>query len=122
MKKIIIALAMIVMIVSVVNAEVSGSLSTKVLPKYVNGDGVIFYDKPVVWTNLFIGSSNGLYVDLWDSKGFSGQNYGNEIDLDGGYAKDGLEIGMAYWNITPVTTLNKSDMVSPQPAFIATDP
>lgn len=103
---------------STASAEISGSFSSKFRPKYVGGDGALFYNEPVVQSNLFVGFSNGVYVDVWGSKSLaSGQNYGNEVDPAIGYAKNGLDMGLAYWNLMPVGTLSSEDMLSPYVGF-----
>lgn len=107
-----------VVLVSTANAEVNGSFSSQLRPKYVGGDGAVFYNNPVVQSNLFVGFSNGVYVDVWGSKSLtSGQNYGNEVDSAIGYAKNGLDIGLAHWNLMPVSTLSSEDMLSPYVEF-----
>lgn len=114
MKKVIsVVMTVAVMMFSVANAEVSGNLSTKFLPQYVGGDGAVAYDQEVVQTNLFIILPNSIYFDFLGSKSFTGQNYGNELDFTAGYSKEDFNVGISYWNLLPVDTLNKDDMLSP---------
>lgn len=118
MRKMMLVVMVVLALVSTANAEISGSLASHCQPKYVGGDGALFYDDSVVQSNLFVGFSNSVYVDIWGSKSVSdGQNYGNEVDLAIGYAKNGLDIGLAYWNLMPVGTFSNEDILSPYAGF-----
>lgn len=100
-------------------ADITGSFSTKVLPKYVFGDGVLGYNS-VVWQNdLFFNLPGGFSLDLWDSKGFNGRSYGNEWDATGAYAHciDGTgvcySVALAFYNLKPTGSIGKKDVISP---------
>lgn len=105
MKKIILAVAMVVMMVSVASAEPSGSLSSTTAAKYVGGAGTNFYNAPVQQTDLFIILPHGFYVDFWNSLPINGKdNFGKEVDWTIGWsgkiAESGLkaDIGISYYD------------------------
>lgn len=120
MKKIILAVFMMVVImVSVANAEVSGSFSTKMVGKYVANNGFVLYDKAVQQTDLFILLPKEFYADLWISLPWDGkENFGKEVDgtlgWNGALGSTGLmaDIGVSYFNYIGLAE-SKGDMINP---------
>lgn len=97
----------------------SGTVSTKFLPKYVCGNDTVAHDKPVNQTNLFVSLGNGLYANIWGSKSLVGAGYGNEIDATIGYAGPlgktsnlKMDAGLSYFIMIPMDTMNQ-DIISP---------
>lgn len=100
--------------------RVSGVVSTKVLPKYVLGNANVAHNEGVLHTNALLKMSNGVYVDIFNSKSLSGAEYGNEVDATLGYAtlldKDraiGINIGASYFALAPVLDTTRGDIFKP---------
>jgi hypothetical protein len=100
-------------------ADISGTVSSKVLPRYVSGDGTLVYSDAVVQSEAII-SYNNFYFDLWGSKGLGEDGYGNEVDVFFGYAGKHFDAGIVYFDIEPVFTEDRTDIVCPY-AKIFTD-
>lgn len=120
MKKImIVAAVLVVMVASVVSAEVSGSVSTKLLAEYVSPVGFVFYDKPIQQAELFVALPNGFYADLWVSMPLNGKNnFGKEVDYTLGWSGDlagtGLRLnaGVSYYDCINLFS-SKGDVINP---------
>lgn len=70
-------------------------LTSKVKDAYLGVNGGVFYDKPVVQSDLYLGLSNGVYADVWVSSGFNGdRDFDKEIDLTVGV--NGSAAGIDY--------------------------
>ena len=98
--------------------QVTMTLSVDWLSEYV-ADGIVFLDKPVVQTDLYVTLPHGIYLDIWHSVGLNDGNFssdfGDEIDYTIGWSgniKDNLvlNVGIAYFDLVDVGTFS-SDMV-----------
>jgi len=106
MKKILFAaVALVVVVATAATAEISGSISTKTVAKYVGSAGTKFYDAPVQQTDIFISLPKGFYVDFWNSMPLNGkENFGKEDDWTVGWngkiGESGLkaDIGISYYD------------------------
>lgn len=120
MKKMIIAVVvLVVMMAAAASAEVSGSVSTKMLTEYVSPVGFVFYDKPVQQSELFVALPAGFYADLWVSMPLDGRNnFGKEVDYtlgwSGEFAGTGLWLnaGVSYYDCINLFT-SKGDVINP---------
>lgn len=124
MKKVICLLvaAFVLFAISSVSAEekVSASISTRLLPKYVLDNGILAYDRTVVQTDILLRFPSGFYIDLWDSKGFVGENRGNQVSPTVGYNllisrenKIGIDFGLTYLDLSPVSRVPRGDRIEP---------
>ncbi len=82
------------------------------------GSGSVLYDEPVMQSDLFIAFDSGLYLDLWNSKSFSGKwngNLGNEVDYGIGWAgkvRDfNVDIGVTYFDEPKMFNLKSGDII-----------
>lgn len=124
MKKVISLLVVpfVLFAISYVSAEekVSASISTKLLPKYVLDNGILAYNRTVVQTDILLRLPSGFYVDLWGSKGFVGENRGNQVSPTVGYNllisqenEIGIDLGLTYNNLSPVSRVPRGDRIEP---------
>jgi hypothetical protein len=113
MKKIsrIVAFALLLAVGLTVNASAQTySFTTKFFDTYRGANGGLFYDGPVIQSDLFISFQNGLYGDLWVSRGGKARwmdEFDSEVDYNAGWANDILDLGVMYID---VSTLAASDV------------
>jgi hypothetical protein len=81
----------------------------RILSKYVDADGAVFYDGAVAQADLTVSVSNGLYLNVWQSRGLRGHRDGqvlNETDYHIGWAGEvgGLTIDVSggYYDLAPI--------------------
>lgn len=97
----IFAVALILAVGLTVNAsaQTNYTLTTKVFDKYLGANGSVFYDAPVIQPDLFVAFQNGVYADLWASRGDAGQwgeDFDSEINVSGGWANEFFDGGILY--------------------------
>ncbi|MEN9405194.1 MAG: hypothetical protein RLY47_153 [Candidatus Parcubacteria bacterium] len=86
------------------------SFTTKLIDTYRGANGGLFYDGPVIQSDLFISFQNGLYGDLWVSRGGKAgwmDEFDSEVDYNAGWANNILDLGVMYID---VSTLAASDV------------
>lgn len=101
------------------------TFSSKYFSKYVGDTGVVFYDKPVVQSEINVSLPKGFYANLWYSTSLvhSGLNTndGNEFDPTLGWSGDvagvTLDAGITYFDIRPVGTFGRGDVWQPYIEF-----
>ncbi len=102
--------------------DYSLAFSTKILPRYVSGSsGAVFYDRPVLQTDLFLTMPHGLWFDLWLSKGLDdfglAENYSNEVDYGFGWTGEiktlCITAGVYYFDLMKVLRVPSGDLVQP---------
>ena len=102
------------------SAECTKTIATSVYNQYAFAEiGTVFYDKPVVQTDLAFGCGDMTY-DLWNSSQFSGpgayghRGAGDEFDLtatfnhtyDTGFGPIAIEVSGAYWLVDNFSRMN----------------
>lgn len=101
--------------------EVSLSVSGKVWSRYLGSDGVVYLDKPVFQTDIFVSLNAGYYIDIWHSAGLDdadlSSNFGDELDLTFGRGFNwkgyGVDIGIIYIDGLPTFHMKEGDFVEP---------
>lgn len=93
----------------------NGTIQSSVLNKYVDTDGLVYYDKPVIQTEFtYALGSKGFYLDIWDSQALNGKrNFGDEIETSLGWSHDGavsVDVGISYYDILPLFKGPKGDV------------
>jgi hypothetical protein len=102
MKKIsrIVAFALLLAVGFTVNASAqTGTVTFKYIDKYLGSNGGIFFDGPVIQPDIFVSFQNGVYADLWASRGDRGQwgeAFDSEIDFNAGWADENFDVGVLY--------------------------
>lgn len=89
------------------------TLTSKMFSRYLGQNGGIFYDTPVVQTDLWAGWSNGVYADIWWSCAANGggfhTTFANEIDYNVGIVKPlgayNVDVGILYIDVVPLGTV-----------------
>jgi hypothetical protein len=82
------------------------SAKSVIRSKYVGPDGLTFYDKPVIQTNLTFRNSSGAYFEIWLSTGFNNEfvngDYDDEIDYTLGWqsriSRLYLDVAVTYFD------------------------
>lgn len=115
MKKIsrIVAFALLLAVGFTVNAsaQTNYTVTTKFFDTYRGANGGIFYDGPVVQSDLFISFQNGIYADLWASRGNKAgwmDDFDSEVDYNAGWANSNFDLGVMYID---VAKLSASDVL-----------
>ena len=101
------------------------SFSSRIYSKYVGDTGVVFYDRPVVQSEINVSLSKGFYVNLWYSMSLAhaglDTNDGNEFDPTLGWSGDvagfTLDTGITYFDIRPVGSFGRGDVWQPYLEF-----
>ncbi len=101
------------------------TFSSKYYSKYVGDTGVVFYDRPVIQSEINVTLPKGLYANLWYSTSLANAgmntNDGNEFDPTVGWCGDvagiTLDTGLTYFNIRPVGTFGRGDVWQPYIEF-----
>ncbi|MEI6213711.1 MAG: TorF family putative porin [Desulfuromonadales bacterium] len=101
------------------------TFSSKYFTKYVGDTGVVFYDRPVVQSEINVALTKGFYVNLWYSMSLAHSgldtNDGNEFDPTIGWSGDlagiTLDAGITYFDIRPVGTFGRGDVWQPYLEF-----
>lgn len=81
------------------SAQTSYTLTTQVFDKYLGADGGVFYDGPVIQPDIFVSFQNGVYADLWASRGNKagwGDDFDSEVDFNLGWADNNFDVGVLY--------------------------
>jgi hypothetical protein len=101
------------------------TFSSKVFSKYVGDTGVVFYDRPVIQSELNVSLPKGFYANIWYSMSLAhaglDTNDGNEFDPTIGWSGDiagiTLDAGMTYFDLRPVGTFGRGDVWQPYVEF-----
>jgi hypothetical protein len=102
-------------------SPIPGTFSTKLAPKYLGGDGLIFHDQSVLQSGLSINLPIGFYGEIWHSAGLDGTNLnsdgGDEIDYAVGWSGNnilgglGIDVGVTYIDLKDLFTLPRKDLL-----------
>jgi len=89
--------------------SVSVEFTPKILSKYVDADGVVFYDGLVAQADFTVSSKNGLYLTIWQSRGLRGHREDqvlNETDYYLGWAGEvagfAIDVSGGYYDLSPI--------------------
>lgn len=87
--------------------------TSKVKTMYLGGNGAVFYDGPVLQSDLYLGWDSGFFVDVWTSTAANTRrNFDKEIDFIIGYngqigdMKFAVDVGYFVLVISDVVNLN----------------
>ncbi len=98
------------------HAENASSVSFKsnILSQYVDTDGQVYYNKPVVQSEITIPLSHGFYIDVWHSAGINMRTGdGNELVTSIGWSKEGkvsVDMGVSYYDFPTFFHGPKNDL------------
>lgn len=119
MRKIAIAVMILIVTISIANAEISGNISTKLVSRYIANNGFVLHNKATQQTDLFILMPQGFYADLWISLPWDGkENLGKEADMtigwNGAIGSTGVvaDLGISYFNYISLSR-SDDDMINP---------
>jgi hypothetical protein len=87
-------------------SDVTTSATTKVLSQYVGTTGVVYYDRPVLQSDIFVLLPRGFYFDIWWSTGFDDNfsgNFDDELNWTLGWSRQlpahlTLDLGIVYYD------------------------
>lgn len=81
----------------------------RILSKYVDADGAVFYGGLVAQADLTISSKNGLYLTIWQSHGLRGHRLDqvlDETDYHLGWAGElgdiAVDVSGSYYDLSPI--------------------
>lgn len=90
----------------------SGSVTVDYMSRYIGfGNGAVFYDKPMMQTDLYLQHKSGFHADIWWGTGFNsdfiGSGWDDEIDWNIGYGNTARVLGrkvsydltIGYWDV-----------------------
>lgn len=94
------------------------SASTSSMTGYPGLEGAMFWTHPVEQSTLTVSGSCGLYAGVWNSKSLTPssaeQNFGNEVDLFGGWAASAkglsLNLSATYLDVSPLRHVPRGDV------------
>lgn len=75
------------------------TVTLKYIDKYLGSNGGIFFDGRVFQPDVFVSFQNGVYADLWASRGDRGkwgEAFDSEIDFNAGWADENFDVGVLY--------------------------
>lgn len=88
--------------------SVTTELKLGTYSKYIDRDGVVFYDGFVAQADLTISAKNGLYLIVWQSRGLRGYREGevrDETDYHLGWAGElggiAIDVSGGYYDLSP---------------------
>ncbi len=81
------------------SAQTNYTITTKLIDKYLGSNGGVFFDGPVVQSDVLRCFENGICVNLWVSRGDRGQ-WGeatdSEVDINGEWSDENFNVGILY--------------------------
>jgi hypothetical protein len=89
--------------------SITVDFTPRVLSKYVDADGVVFYDGLVAQADFTVSVENGLYLNIWQSRGLRGHRVDqvlDETDYHLGWAGEigglAIDISGGYYDLSPI--------------------
>lgn len=101
--------------------EPSFALSTKFWSQYLDNNGAVNHDQPVLQSDLFISLPLGFYFDFWHSMGLDetglSTDFGDEINYTLGWGGTlngfGFDLGFSYLDFIDLFKMPKGDVLRP---------
>jgi hypothetical protein len=92
------------------SSATSFTLTVEAFSQYLDVNGAVYHDRPVLQTDFFVETGNGIYVGGWlsvaDASWWS--TYGHELDVYAGHFGTYHDVGVMYLKLSK---LDPSDMV-----------
>lgn len=98
---------------------ISFQLNEEIWSRYMGVNGAIFYEDPILVSELTVSHSSGAYVDIWNSIALDeiggSLNWGNETDFTIGYTfqTGGMcfDVGVCYFDLKPLFYVPGGDII-----------